>query len=379
MLPCYIRQSNLRLNNSLEKLATLRLRRRMPFERSVFFSKVTKHSDGGMSRTERRLFERKKRNKAKKNTNMITVSSSEKITSTLLKSQHFRYLLVPRLPGRPQQFSCSLLIALCYRLPIFLVLSYVLTDENTSPYIIQGSLGPSMLPTIQFAGDIWLVETGAWERILRRIFRRQDEGDFSASTSYKVGDLLIWEDLKTGKRSCKRLIGIEGDKVKKDGEYGDMYRYRSDFGIIWPKNKERHINHGFDSSTRWDTVLENIALQCYDKQENEAETPCTLVVPDNYVWLEGDCPLFSMDSRQFGPIHVSRIRGRLVFRLWPWRRNDVSNDKKNAHLSSCWIRRNRPVPYHSIEAYIGKRFDFYRLSSTNQNHNNVKRDVGESK
>ncbi|OEU20760.1 LexA/Signal peptidase [Fragilariopsis cylindrus CCMP1102] len=272
-----------------------------------------------MPRTERRLLERKERNSARKKAKIH--SSPEKLSSTLLKSQRFLYSLVPRLPGRPQSFvSRSHLIAISYRLPLFLVLSYFLTDENTSPYIIQASLGPSMLPTIQFAGDIWVVETGAWERVWNRIFSRQDEGNFPTSSSYKVGDLLIWEDPKTGKRSCKRLIGLEGD---------------------------------------------------------EAPPPRILVVPENCVWLEGDCPLFSMDSRQYGPINANKIRGRLVFRLWPWKRNDLTNDKENAYLSSCWISRDRPVPYPSIEAYIGKRFDFYRLPSTNPTQNHAKRDTGE--
>jgi signal peptidase I len=351
MLPC-IPQFNLRLINASEKLTTLRLRSRMQLVQLVFFSKqaskATKFSDGIMSRTERRLLERKERNSARKKAKIH--STSEKIPSTLLKSQRFLYSLVPRLPGQPQSYSRSHLIAICYRLPLFLVLSYVLTDENTSPYIIQASLGPSMLPTIQFAGDIWVVETGAWGRVWRRIFKRQDEGNFPTTTSsYKVGDLLIWEDPKTGKRSCKRLIGLEGDKVSRYGEFGDLkYKYRSDFGILWPKKDK---------------------IQYNDNQRSKVEAPPrTLVVPENCVWLEGDCPLFSMDSRQYGPINVNKIRGRLVFRLWPWKRDELTNDKENEYLSSCWISRDRPVPYPSIEAYIGKRFGFYRLPSTSRTH-----------
>ena len=350
----------------LKKLTTLRLRSRMQLVQLVFFSKqsskATKFSDGIMPRTERRLLERKERNSARKKAKIH--SSPEKLSSTLLKSQRFLYSLVPRLPGRPQSFvSRSHLIAISYRLPLFLVLSYFLTDENTSPYIIQASLGPSMLPTIQFAGDIWVVETGAWERVWNRIFSRQDEGNFPTSSSYKVGDLLIWEDPKTGKRSCKRLIGLEGDEVSRYGEFGDLkYKHRSDFGIIWPK-----------------TYTEKDKIQYNDNQDSKAEAPPPriLVVPENCVWLEGDCPLFSMDSRQYGPINANKIRGRLVFRLWPWKRSDLTNDKENAYLSSCWISRDRPVPYPSIEAYIGKRFDFYRLPSTNPTQNHAKRDTGE--
>lgn len=35
------------------------------------------------------------------------------------------------------------------------------------------------------------------------------------------------------------------------------------------------------------------------------------------VWLLGDNPGMSDDSRRFGPVPVGRIRGRLVWRYWP--------------------------------------------------------------
>jgi hypothetical protein len=69
-------------------------------------------------------------------------------------------------------------------------------------------------------------------------------------------------------------------------------------------------------------------------------------------------------QRQYGPIHSSKIRGRLVFRLWPWKRHDLTNDEENSYLSSCWIGKKRPVPYSSIDAYIGKRFGLYRVTAS---------------
>jgi signal peptidase I len=54
------------------------------------------------------------------------------------------------------------LISVGYQLPFFLALCYLLTNDDISPYVVQGSIGPSMLPTIQFIGDLWLVETWAW-------------------------------------------------------------------------------------------------------------------------------------------------------------------------------------------------------------------------
>lgn len=379
----YCRKFNLRritYNNASEGSTLLRRRRWVMFDRIVCFSNnsiktstVTKlyHRGGGtVSRTQRRLLERRKRNKVKRKHNIrpITDSSANLFTELIQKSKYILNSLAPRFPGRPQQVSLPSLFVLCTRLPIFLLLSYAITDERISPYSIQLSLGPSMLPTIQFAGDIWLVETFAWERIWRRFFssEQDNESKFRAnSSSFNVGDLLIWENPKTRSRSCKRVIGVEGDTVQTYGEYRDLYQYRSDIGIRWPKvNKKGNIKNGLDSLDVSSENESGSSFQLDDREGHTSELLQTLVVPENCVWLEGDAPLLSLDSRQYGPIHVSKICGRLAFRLWPWYRNDLTLDKDNAYLSSCWVSRNRPVPYHTFAHYIGKRFNFYRISPT---------------
>lgn len=68
-------------------------------------------------------------------------------------------------------------------------------------------------------------------------------------------------------------------------------------------------------------------------------------------------------SRQYGPIHSSHIRGRLVFRLWPWNRDDLRDDEDHLYLSSCSVSNQRPIPYSSIDAYVGNRFGLYRIEA----------------
>jgi len=338
-----------------------------------------------LSRTQRRLLERKERNRTKRASRTVLADQSlngsfksrfrwmlarDEIYSFLSKSERLKNCfesLVPKVPGRNVSFTHhSLFVALGLRLPFFLALSYAITNENTSPYVIRCSLGPSMLPTIQFMGDIWLVETGAW----RQMFQRFDKENLPTLRSlYKVGDLIIWEDSKTGKRSCKRVIGLEGDRVHRLGEYRKLYRNRADCGILWPKSMDEANNQMSDANC--DQISEKD-----DMNENAGarlENADTIVVPNQCVWLEGDCPLFSMDSRQYGPIHSSKIRGRLIFRLWPWKRHDLTNDKENSYLSSCWISNKRPVPYSSIDAYLGSRFELYRVASLSDTQPQVER------
>jgi mitochondrial inner membrane protease subunit 1 len=40
-------------------------------------------------------------------------------------------------------------------------------------------------------------------------------------------------------------------------------------------------------------------------------------VPKGTVWLEGDNSARSFDSRQFGPVPIGLIKGRVLFKVWP--------------------------------------------------------------
>lgn len=46
--------------------------------------------------------------------------------------------------------------------------------------------------------------------------------------------------------------------------------------------------------------------------------PMEVVVPKGHVWLEGDNPSNSRDSRTYGPVPIAIITGRVVFKLWPF-------------------------------------------------------------
>lgn len=286
--------------------------------------------------------------------------------------------LTPRVPGRQQRPFCRTeWTALARRLPAFLAIAYLVTDEDTSPYVVRASLGPSMLPTIQFVGDIWLVETGAWRRAWRRLLQNRRITTTTSSSSdpdspsllssvpsseYQVGDLVLWREPKSGRVSCKRIVGLQGDAVHRYGQYAQLYRSRRDLGIVWPSDAE---SRNLDPNRRWDAnatkATSSVASSETDYTGERHDVFLqTLIVPRDCVWLEGDNCLFSVDSRQYGPIPTSWVCGRLIFRLWPWNREELIGDNNYSYLSSCWISRRRPVPYPAVEPYLGKRFNFYK-------------------
>jgi mitochondrial inner membrane protease subunit 1 len=404
-----------------------------PSSSSPSSSSASSTSTKNLSRTDRRVLLRKERNQSKRikqkqeNADRIqqgrrppqhhSASSSLKSLLPTQFNQHFqnryRWFIsrMPRwllhFPGR--SFGRDHWVALFHRLPWFFLMCYCITDENMTPYAVKPSLGPSMLPTIQFCGDLWLVETGAWTRAWREVIRlisnRMNQNSISqkpasSATStadnddddmqepaigpnisfmYNVGDLLLWED-SSGRMSCKRLIGKEGDTVQRYGQFAaTIYRQRPDLGIIWPSDaKERGLGSDPNAPKSWDTSvavpLSSSSLASASASNDEfndeightqndrmADTSRKLIVPKGCVWLEGDCPLFSVDSRQYGPISTEHIRGRLLFRLWPWKRTDLLSDDDNAYLSSCTASRQRPIPYQNVESYLGRRFGFYRI------------------
>ncbi|XP_072128921.1 mitochondrial inner membrane protease subunit 1 isoform X2 [Mobula birostris] len=110
--------------------------------------------------------------------------------------------------------------------------------------------GPSMEPTLK-ASDVIISEK------LSRHFYRIEKGDVIIAVSPNDPKMNI----------CKRVIGLEGDKIYTSGP------------------------------------LDAFKTQRY--------------VPRGHVWLEGDNLQNSTDSRNYGPIPYALIKGRVCLKIWP--------------------------------------------------------------
>ena len=115
-------------------------------------------------------------------------------------------------------------------------------------------IGPSMLPTFHTAGDIVLSDA-----ISPRF------------TGYTVGDVVIAKSPTDPKKQvCKRIRAREGDVVKIPTTENGVYKYK----------------------------------QCS--------------IPPGHVWLQGDNPNNSTDSRQYGPVPITMLKYRILCRVFPF-------------------------------------------------------------
>ncbi|KAF8140077.1 peptidase S24/S26A/S26B/S26C [Boletus edulis] len=113
--------------------------------------------------------------------------------------------------------------------------------------------GPSMLPTFETTGEI------AIESILSHRL---------APYNLTRGELVsLRSPMKPNRIICKRIIGLPGDVV------------------------------------------------CVDPTGLKAPSREHVVVPKGHVWIAGDNAACSTDSRDYGPVSVGLIRGRIIARV----------------------------------------------------------------
>lgn len=207
--------------------------------------------------------------------------------------------------------------AALYRLPLALVLWMLVTSEDTAPFKASAVEGASMLPSLAAQGDIVINETGAWSRML------------GIATQYRIGDIIVWREPRTRKAmSVKRIIGLEGDTVQRFGEHVQMYKDDPNWGIT-----------------------DDPSMHDYDP-DGEPDMTRTVVIPPGHVWVEGDNPPFSKDSRHYGPLPNEWLRGRIVARIWP--------------PGAPQLSRERPGPVPMEELVADPQFNVHNLGSSSQ-------------
>jgi signal peptidase I len=255
--------------------------------------------------------------------------------------------------------------AAALRLPLWMSAAYVaLLCDETSPLAVISVVGPSMVPTMApDRTDAWLVIRYPTFWLSKPVIRpRLAVGDlvgvqvpFPNTPPRRHGDGNQSEersisDSVTVVVSCKRVVGVEGDVVKRYGQFVHLFVSQDPTGyaIVWPDQDDGDLNNDhhrhLDPSCPWDDA---------DRDQNPKDPHRTLVVPPGHVWVEGDCPGLAVDSRHYGPVPLEAVRGKVVARLWPLQDRPEMNHRR------YWCRPH-PIP---LDDDTLRQYNVHRLKA----------------
>jgi signal peptidase I len=151
-------------------------------------------------------------------------------------------------------------------------------------YVVEVTMcvGPSMLPTFNTAGDVVILD-----RASRWLKWHDGSGraDDTSAPAYSAGCVVIARSPTNPDQTvCKRVVAVAGDAV-------------------------------FLPPSPWEQLAAD---------SDSAAAPTTarsrgrrVRVPAGHVWLEGDNPHNSTDSRQYGPVPEALVKGRVLCKVWP--------------------------------------------------------------
>ncbi|SDW77919.1 signal peptidase I [Marininema mesophilum] len=148
------------------------------------------------------------------------------------------------------------------------LLCLLILSRSYDLYVIVGS---SMKPTIHSQNTV---------------IAEQDPDNFARR------DIILFQPPGTTRLYAKRIIGLAGDRIK--------------------------VNHHRIYVNDHQTVSPTSRTKKYDS------FPLRLV-PQHHLFVMGDNPKQSVDSRDFGPISQNTVEGRIVGVLQPWSQFRIFN------------------------------------------------------
>lgn len=198
-----------------------------------------------------------------------------------------------------------------YKFLQFYSLVYVI---KTYCFDITQCIGPSMLPTMNESGDIVLVDK------TRKPFKSE----------FKKGMVILAKSpTEPTKTVCKRIKAVEGDKIsikwtpyyqtfrllfEKPRKFSNKdYAEMSPFSLLSEEEIDKLETSEYPQIVEFKKRIDEYS----NKLRVNREASKAFKVPKGYVWIEGDNPSNSTDSRHFGPIPLNLITGVVVCKLWP--------------------------------------------------------------
>ncbi|MDW8362760.1 MAG: signal peptidase I [Myxococcales bacterium] len=174
--------------------------------------------------------------------------------------------------------------------------------------------GPSMEPSL-LHGDRVIVAKYAFGLLLPF----QDEALVTWGTP-SLGDVVIVHSPMDGEDIVKRVVGLPGDVIEVRGE--TLYRNdrpvpREELGACDPS--EQHVETARGPTTPCVVYRETLEGRAHRTSQWRFARPIDFgpeLVPRDHVFVLGDHRDASNDSRRFGPVPISRIKGRALAIYW---------------------------------------------------------------
>lgn len=225
---------------------------------------------------------------------------------------------------------------LLYRLDVILLWSlaifFITHLVAIHIFEIRLSEGASMLPTIHWTNDWVVIIRLPFLKLLTDVFgsgqqhqQQHSQASGSGSLPFKkdhsksdrcfglplaLGDIVVSvSPSDPDKHVCKRIVGLPGDCILIDPRTPE------------PSSSEYLVESSADTSDPNDASAA-IAI-------NRGQSPTMaaadsgqgyITVPPGYVFLCGDNLNNSTDSRQYGPVPMGLIRGKILAKCWPQQR-----------------------------------------------------------
>ena len=178
---------------------------------------------------------------------------------------------------------------------------------NEAAFEVTACVGPSMLPTFNQWGDVVLVDRTP-------LCFANNRPKPAKKNGIGKGDVVVSRSPTNPKHMvCKRVVAVGGERVEKKASASESRGRR-----------EEEVD-GWSGYRKWDKrgadFYDDIAgvennNRPTSRQRNTKKTEY-VTVPDGHVWLQGDNERNSTDSRDYGPVPMEMLRGRVFAKVWP--------------------------------------------------------------
>jgi len=182
---------------------------------------------------------------------------------------------------------------------------------NETAFEVTACVGPSMLPTFNQWGDVVLVDRTPFVPVVC----------FANGNGVGKGDVVVSRSPTNPKHMvCKRVVAVGGERVEKKASASESRGRREEEVDGWSgyrkwdeKGADFYDDDDDDDTAGVETNNNNKATS---RQTNAKKTEY-VTVPDGHVWLQGDNERNSTDSRDYGPVPMEMLRGRVFAKVWP--------------------------------------------------------------